>query len=155
MFLCHACREFCFIFPDTVSLCSLCCPGTCSVDQAGLEFTEICLPLPLKCQEIIFLFLFFLLLLLLLFFLLFDGGAGFLCVVLAVPLSWNSLQVEQAGLQLRYPPASAFLVLALKAHATIPSINMNIFKDQFSLCSPGCQGTHCIDQANLKNSVMD
>jgi hypothetical protein len=25
------------------------CPGTCSVDQTGLEFTEICLSLPSKC----------------------------------------------------------------------------------------------------------
>jgi hypothetical protein len=31
---------------DRASLCSLGCPGTYSVDQAGLELTEICLPLP-------------------------------------------------------------------------------------------------------------
>jgi hypothetical protein len=30
------------------SLCSPGCPGTCSIDQAGLELTEICLPLPLS-----------------------------------------------------------------------------------------------------------
>ena len=38
-----------FSFFETVSLCS---PGsliTCSVDQAGLELMEICLPLPAKC----------------------------------------------------------------------------------------------------------
>lgn len=27
------------------------CPGTPSVDQAGLELTGICLPLPLECQD--------------------------------------------------------------------------------------------------------
>jgi hypothetical protein len=38
---------FCFfVFRDRVSLCSPGCPGTHSVDQAGLE---ICLPLPPKC----------------------------------------------------------------------------------------------------------
>jgi hypothetical protein len=34
------------LFQDTVSLCSPGCPGTHSVDQAGLELTEIHLPLP-------------------------------------------------------------------------------------------------------------
>ena len=39
-----------FCFPDRVSLCnSPGCPGTSSVDQAGLELTEICLPLPPEC----------------------------------------------------------------------------------------------------------
>jgi hypothetical protein len=39
-----------FIYLDRVSLCpSPGCPGTLSVDQAGLKFTEICLPLPPKC----------------------------------------------------------------------------------------------------------
>jgi hypothetical protein len=33
-------------FRDRVSLCSPGCPGTHSVDQAGLELKEICLPLP-------------------------------------------------------------------------------------------------------------
>jgi hypothetical protein len=33
-------------FPDRVSLCNLGCPRTCCVDQAGLELTEIRLPLP-------------------------------------------------------------------------------------------------------------
>ena len=38
---------FVFIFlHDRVSLCSPGCPETCSVDQAGLELTEIRLPLP-------------------------------------------------------------------------------------------------------------
>jgi hypothetical protein len=36
---------------DKVSLCRLDCPGTCSVDQAGLELTEIHLSLPLKFWE--------------------------------------------------------------------------------------------------------
>jgi hypothetical protein len=35
-----------FAFQDKVSLCSPGCPETHSVDQAGLEFPEICLPLP-------------------------------------------------------------------------------------------------------------
>jgi hypothetical protein len=34
------------VFLDRVSLCSLGCPGTLSVDQNGLELTEICLFLP-------------------------------------------------------------------------------------------------------------
>jgi hypothetical protein len=34
------------VFQDRVLLCSPGCPGTCSVDQDGLELTEICLPLP-------------------------------------------------------------------------------------------------------------
>jgi hypothetical protein len=38
---------FVFVFPDRVSLCNLDCPGTHSVYQAGLELTEIFLPLPL------------------------------------------------------------------------------------------------------------
>jgi hypothetical protein len=33
------------------SLCSPSCPGPCSVDQAGLELTEICLPLPPECWD--------------------------------------------------------------------------------------------------------
>ena len=39
----------CFVFQDRVFLCSPGCPGTRSVDQAGLELTEICLPLPPRC----------------------------------------------------------------------------------------------------------
>ena len=34
-----------------VSQCSLGCPGTHSVDQAGLELTKIRLPLPLECWD--------------------------------------------------------------------------------------------------------
>jgi hypothetical protein len=41
---------FCFVFSRKVSLYSLGCPGTHSVDQAGLEL-EICLPLPPKCWD--------------------------------------------------------------------------------------------------------
>jgi hypothetical protein len=36
---------FSFFFQDRVSLCSPGCPGTHSVDQAGLELTERPLPL--------------------------------------------------------------------------------------------------------------
>jgi hypothetical protein len=39
---------FFFPFQDKVSLCSLGCPGTHSVNQAGLEFTEISRVLGLK-----------------------------------------------------------------------------------------------------------
>jgi hypothetical protein len=35
----------------TISLRSPNCPGTHSVDQAGLELTEIHLPLPSKCWD--------------------------------------------------------------------------------------------------------
>jgi hypothetical protein len=35
-----------FFFPNIVSLCSPDCPGTSSVEQAGLELTEIYLLLP-------------------------------------------------------------------------------------------------------------
>jgi hypothetical protein len=45
LFLC-----FFFFFPDLVSPCIPGCPGTCFVDQADLELTESCLPLPLECQ---------------------------------------------------------------------------------------------------------
>ena len=36
-------------FQVRFSLHIFCCPGTHSVDQAGLELTEICLPLPPEC----------------------------------------------------------------------------------------------------------
>jgi hypothetical protein len=38
---------FVFVFPDRVSLCNSGCSGTHSVDQVGLELTEIHLSLPL------------------------------------------------------------------------------------------------------------
>jgi hypothetical protein len=41
-------RPFLF-FSRQVFLCSPDCPGTHSVDQAGLKFTEIYPPLPPKC----------------------------------------------------------------------------------------------------------
>jgi hypothetical protein len=41
---------FVCLFPDRVSLYSPGCPGTHSVDQAGLEL-EIHLPLPPKCWD--------------------------------------------------------------------------------------------------------
>ena len=37
-----------FWFLERVSLCTSGCPGTCSVDHAALELTEIHLPLPPK-----------------------------------------------------------------------------------------------------------
>ena len=42
---------FVFVFPDRVSLCSPGCPGTCSLDQAGLKLTEILLSLSLECWD--------------------------------------------------------------------------------------------------------
>ena len=41
----------CLFVWDRVSLCDPGCPGTCSVDQTGLELTEILLSLPLKCWD--------------------------------------------------------------------------------------------------------
>jgi hypothetical protein len=40
-----------FVFRDRVSLHSLGCPRTCSVDQAGLRLTEIHWPLPHKHED--------------------------------------------------------------------------------------------------------
>ena len=40
-----------FCFQDKESLCSPGCPGTLSVDHAGLQLTELCLPLPVKCWD--------------------------------------------------------------------------------------------------------
>jgi hypothetical protein len=45
---------------------------------------------------------------------------GFLCVALAV---LESHSVDQAGLELRNPPASTFRVLGLKACVTTPGLN--------------------------------
>lgn len=44
---------FCFVlfFPGRVSLYSHDCLGTCSIEQARLEFTEIQLPLPPECWD--------------------------------------------------------------------------------------------------------
>jgi hypothetical protein len=42
---------FYFFFFETVSLCSLGCPRTSSLDQAGLKLTEISLPLPTVCWD--------------------------------------------------------------------------------------------------------
>jgi hypothetical protein len=47
-----------------------------------------------------------------------------------VSLSWNSL-VDQAGLELRNPPASAFQVLRLKVCATTVWLVKLIFKRHF------------------------
>ena len=52
LFCCCCCLSvlvffFLLVFQDTVCLCNPGCPGDLSVDQAGLELTEICLPLSL------------------------------------------------------------------------------------------------------------
>jgi len=65
--------------------------------------------------------------------------------------------VDQAGLELRNPPASASRVLGLKVCATTPGWQSVFlfgwfFWDRVSLCSPGCPGTHSADQAGLELS---
>jgi hypothetical protein len=72
--------------------------------------------------------------------------------------------VDWAGLQLKIPPASASAsasqVLGLKVCATM-SISIFffffffgfwflVFRDRVSLYSPGCLGTHSVDQAGLE-----
>ena len=62
--------------------------------------------------------------------------------------------VDQAGLELRNPSASASQVLGLKAYTTMPSCLLFVvvvwFYETAFLCSPGYPGTHSIDQAALK-----
>ena len=41
-----------YLFRDRLSLCSPGCPGTCLIDQAGLQLTEIYLPLPPECWDL-------------------------------------------------------------------------------------------------------
>jgi hypothetical protein len=41
-----------FASQDRISLCSLGCPGSSFIDQAGLELTEIHLPLPPECWDL-------------------------------------------------------------------------------------------------------
>ena len=41
----------CLGFPDRDSWCNSCCAVTLYIDQAGLELTEICLPLSSKCWD--------------------------------------------------------------------------------------------------------
>jgi hypothetical protein len=52
------------------------------------------------------------------------------------------LCVDQAGFELRNPPASASQVLGLKAGATTARLTLSFFvlfsQDRISLCSPGC-----------------
>ena len=43
--------SFDFVFRDRVSLCKPGCPGTRSVDQAGLKLTETHLPLLTECWD--------------------------------------------------------------------------------------------------------
>jgi hypothetical protein len=91
-----------------------CCPGTHSVDQAGLKShrdTEIHLSLPPKCcdeRRAPSCPAFF-------FFLVFRDK-----VSLCSPGCPETHFVDQAGLELRNPPASASRVLGLKVWATTP-----------------------------------
>jgi hypothetical protein len=43
--------SFLFFFQERVSLCRVGYSETYSVDQSGLELTEICLPLPPECWD--------------------------------------------------------------------------------------------------------
>jgi hypothetical protein len=61
--------------------------------------------------------------------------------------------------ELRDPPASASQVLGLKACSTIALLSFVfffflffflVFQDRVSLYSPGCPGTHFVDQAGLE-----
>ena len=72
--------------------------------------------------------------------------------------------VDQTGLKLRNLPASASRMLGLKAYATTPGsffsflpvlvfclfVCFLVFRDRVSLYSPGCPGTHFVDQAGLE-----
>jgi hypothetical protein len=63
---------------------------------------------------------------------------------------------DQIGLKLRNLPASASRVLGLKACITTPGLFVCLFffKDMVSLCSPGCPGSHYLDQAGLELSYL-
>jgi hypothetical protein len=54
---------------------------------------------------------------------------GFLCIALGCP---GTHSVDQAGLKLRNPPASASRVLGLKACTTTPGF-LSFLKDSFKL----------------------
>jgi hypothetical protein len=64
--------------------------------------------------------------------------------------------VDQAGLELRNPPASASRVLGLKACATMPGqtdfyfVFFNFIFEMVSLCSPDYLGIHSVNQTGLK-----
>lgn len=45
----YRCLDCCIVFLDRVSLCSPGCPETCSIDQAALKLTEVCLSLSPEC----------------------------------------------------------------------------------------------------------
>jgi hypothetical protein len=92
------------------------------------------------------------------------GGSLWDCFVLVFWLFWDRVSlcspdcpgthsVDQAGLKRRNPPASASRVLGLKACTTTagqPLRVLFVFGDRVSLYSPGCPGTHFVDQAGLK-----
>ena len=74
-------------------------------------------------------------------------------ISLCTPGSLRTRSVDQASLKLRDPPASASQVLGLKVCATMPGFYRKgfwFFQDRVSLYSPGCPGTHSVDQASLK-----
>jgi hypothetical protein len=62
------------------------------------------------------------------FFFFFFFETGFLCILLADP---GTHSVDQAGLELRNPPASASRVLGLKACATTPGSRITLNTNKF------------------------
>ena len=53
LFVCFVLLFVClfYFFRDRVSLCSLGCPGTHSVDQAGLELRDLPVSRPTECWD--------------------------------------------------------------------------------------------------------
>jgi hypothetical protein len=106
------------------------CPGTSSVEHAGLELRDP----PVSASQVlrlkvcvtttcwqVYSFCLFVCLFLFLFFWFFE--TGFFCS----PGCPGTHSVDQAGLELRNPPASASQVLGLKACATTPGSTSIIF----------------------------
>ena len=67
----------------------------------------------------------------------------------------RTLSIDQAGLELRDQSTRLCLpVLGLKVCTTTAQqvffFVWLVFGDRVSLCSPGCPGTHSVDQAGLK-----
>jgi hypothetical protein len=76
----------------------------------------------------------------------------FLCVVLADP---GTHSVDQAGLEIRNPHASASLVLGLKACATMPgSTLLFIYGEKFHLCGFTASTDLILEQEEMSASIV-